>query len=271
MKKNSTLLALLVISSLICSTVSATVNVGDTIYKVDFNLYPGNFTFTSGTVDYDIFTTSAAYASHDSIVNGVIFNNGPNKQRIHYKTSQSVNPSGNYSPETTDDIGATTGGMSFIKSSTSSGGAYFILPKLKGPFNFFIWSCSGVAYNQTFDTYLINNGVSTNLGTSTAPSTKFIKKSSFYYNGTDSVQIKIQCGNTQSSTNTNLYIYDVVVKASDGTTAIAQTTMDKIVVSTKLFDLYGRKATRNTPGILVEKIYYSDGSTKTRKILETER
>ncbi len=184
----------------------------DTIYYVDFKNKPA--AFTTG----DIFTASSGNANKESTVNGIIFGAGPNGQRINMNTSSSAAQYGSaattYVSASAADDGAAAGAFSFIKTgSGSSSGGYIILPEVQGPTDITIWACGANTGNtQSYKLLTSTDGGTTwtNLGTASFTDLKLIHKNIFAFTGNNNVKVKLVC-TTGSSTNCNLYIYDVLM------------------------------------------------------------
>jgi hypothetical protein len=193
------------------TTTNPTVST-DTLYYVDFKNIPA--AFSTG----DIFTASTGNANKETTVNGVIFGAGPNGQRINMNTSQSASQFGStattYISATADDDGATPGAFSFLKTgSGSASGGYIILSEIQGPSDITVWSCGANTGNTQSYKILTSSDGGTNWiaqGTTSISTLKLIYKNVFTYSGNDKVKVKLLC-TTGSSTNCNLYIYDVLM------------------------------------------------------------
>jgi hypothetical protein len=183
----------------------------DTLFYVNFANKPG--TFTTG----DIFTASASNANKETTINSIVFGAGPNGQRINMNASQTASQYGStattYVSATADDDGSTAGAFSFLKSGGSAGGGYIILPEVQGPTDITIWACSANTGNtQSYKIWTsIDGGTSwTALSTASFTDLKLIHKNIFSYTQNNKVKIKLAC-TTGSSSNCNLYIFDVLM------------------------------------------------------------
>ncbi len=184
----------------------------DTLFYVDFKNLPA--AFTTG----DIFTASTGNIGKEQTINGITFGAGPNGQRINMNTSQSANQYGSgatqYVSATADDDGSTAGAFSFLRTGTgSASGGYIILPDVQGPSDITIWSCGANTGNtQRYELLASQDNGSnwTSLGTFSMTTLKLIYKNVFKYEGNGTVRIKLLC-TTGSSTNCNLYIYNVLM------------------------------------------------------------
>lgn len=251
---------------------SATVNVGDTLFYTDFVSKPVTFPVTSS-----LYLASTANANKDTIIGKIDFGAGPNGQRIYFNNTQSVNQYGstatNYVSQTSSDDGATVGSMQFIKAGTSGGKGYFTLPYVKGPCTIYAWACDGQGYAQRYSVWFQEKSVGNFVYQDTVnlPAGKLIKKNINTYTGTDSLQVKFISGScASSSSNTNIYFFNILVTAGvNTTTGIETVAASKTPVSTKYYDLFGRETPSTTQGVLIERIIYSDGSSSTKKIIHS--
>jgi len=190
---------------------------GDTLFYADFKLRPTGTTYPVG----DLYSASTTNANKEAIYGGMTFGAGPNGQRINFSASQSANPFGTvgvttYISETAADDGATSGSFQFIRAGTSGGGGYLVLPKVKGPCNITIWACDGSLNQQSYTVSYKENASGNYVPqtTTTIVAGKKIKKNTYYYSGTDSVQVKFTSISAASATNTALYVYNVAVVAA---------------------------------------------------------
>lgn len=207
----------------------------DTLFYVDFKNLPA--AFTTG----DIFTASTANANKEKVINGITFGAGPNGQRINMNTGQSANQFGSsataYVSATADDDGSTAGAFSFLKTgSGSSSGGYIILPDVQGPTDITVWSCGANTGNtQKYDILSSADGGASwkLLGSFSINTYKLIYKTVFSYLGNDNVKIKLIC-TTESNSNCNLYIYDVLMTKRPSIILSSSIGSDNQIVSTLL-------------------------------------
>jgi len=200
----------------------------DTVFYVDFNLKPS--TWTAG--DYDII---AVGSTSSKTVNGITFCGGTYGERIHIKTTATVTSSGNYSPASDADLGANTGAISFITSSTGNAGGYITLPKIQGACDITVWACGA----NTSNTQSYKVEASTNDGTSWSSigtfstTDRYIHKSIFAYNDTAKTLLKFTC-TTGSKTNPNLYLYNILITKRPTITLTSAIGTDNQTVTTAL-------------------------------------
>ena len=206
----------------------------DTLFYIDFNTKPG--IFTTG----DIFTASTGNANKTTTINSVVFGAGPNGERINMNTVQSASQFGStatsYVSATANDDGATKGAFSFIKAGASAAsGGFIILPQVQGPVDITVWSASGNSTTQKYDMYFSTDGGVTyaSQGSTSVGPNKLIYKNVFSYTGTENVKVKLVC-TTSSNTNSNLYIYDVLVTARPSLVLTSPIGTDNQTVTTAL-------------------------------------
>lgn len=203
----------------------------DTLFYTDFNAKPG--TFTTG----DIFSASTSNAGNEKIINSIIFGAGPNGQRINLNTSQSANQYGSgataYVSASASDDGATAGAFSFLKSGTGAGKGYIILPQVEGPADITIWSCG--ANTKSTQKYIVY--FSTDDGTTWVPqdtcaitTNKLLYKNTSSYSESNDFKVKIECA-TGSSSNCNLYLFDVLITKRPSITKISVAGTEKQTVT----------------------------------------
>ncbi|MDD4968478.1 MAG: T9SS type A sorting domain-containing protein [Paludibacter sp.] len=206
----------------------------DTLFYVDFNTKPG--TFTTG----DIYTASTGNANKTNTINSVVFGAGPNGERINMNAGQSASQFGSgatsYVSATANDDGATKGAFSFLKAGASAAaGGYITLPQVQGPADITVWSASGNSTTQKYDMYFSTDGGTTYVsqGSTSVGPNKFIYKNIFTYQGIDKLLVKLVC-TTSSNTNSNLYIYDVLVTAQPALNLTSGIGTDNQTVTTAL-------------------------------------
>ncbi len=217
MKKLNSFWAILVL--FMCVTASSVAQtkaptaVGDILWQTDFLTLPAGTTFTSG----DLYTASTSNENLTTTEGGIVFGAGPNGERINFNNSQAANQFGStattYVSATAADDGATPGAFSFIKNGNTAngGGGYIITPQVQGPCNAALWTCTGSTVAQMYDVYTIENGgAPAFLVTTTINPTKLIRKNVYNYSGSGLIQFEFVMSNKVSSTNSNLYFYNIV-------------------------------------------------------------
>jgi hypothetical protein len=224
----------------------------DTLYYVDFNTKPG--TFTTG----DIYKAATGNANKETTVNTITFGAGPNGQRINMNTTIAANKYGSgadkYISATADDDGANAGAFSFLTTgSGSAAGGYLILPQIQGSANITVWSCGADSKKtQSYKIETSTDGGTTwnSSGTCSMTDYKLIHKNIFTYTGTVPALIKLTC-TTASSSNCNLYIFDILVTQRPSLVRTSATGTDSQIITigeslTNLIYTYGGDASSTT-------------------------
>jgi hypothetical protein len=219
------------------------------------------------------------YSSTTPVRKTVVFANGflvgSLGQRINLQTTAAA-ISGNYSPYTDGDTGASSYAMSFLttSSSTDPTTAYMFTPQAyRGPFDVVVWftgAKANTAYTEKLEISIATDtaGTWTVLDTLSSLSDKFMRKRFAYYDGTDSVYVKL-ASVSNIGTNSNMMIFDMKVmgQGQDPLVSVQTPTIEKEVLSSHIYTISGIEVRRLVFGLNIVKTIYSDGSVETKKIM----
>lgn len=199
-------------------------------------------------------------------------------QRINLQTT-GVATSGNYSPETDGDAGATSYAMSFLTTNAAADptSAYIITPeKLAGPFDVAVWftgAKGAVTYVEKLEVSVsaTNDSLATwtVLDTLTTLGDKFIRKRNAYYDNVAPVYLKL-ASVTNLGTNSNMMIFDVKLMGEGEEPVVVITkpaVTEKVVVSRRIYTLSGMEVKSPVMGLNLIRTIYSDGTSKVEKVM----
>jgi hypothetical protein len=213
----------------------------------------------------------------------VDFNNGfmvgSYGQRVNLQIG-GVSTSGNYSPLTEADAGASDRAISFLTTNAGTDpttGFLATTTTYTGPFDVVVWF-TGAKGNTTIEKLEISVSASndsaatwTVLDTMTSVNDKYIRKRVAYYDATAPVYVKLKSV-TNLNTNSNMMIFDVKLmgEGKDPVAVDKPSVVKKTVVSTQIYTLTGIEVKRPVPGLNIIRSIYSDGSVGVQKILLRE-
>lgn len=198
-------------------------------------------------------------------------------QRINLQAT-GVATSGNYSPETDGDAGATSYAMSFLTTNAAADPttAYMVTPdKQAGPFDVTVWftgAKGAVTYIEKLEVSVspTNDSLATwtVLDTLTTLGDKLIRKRVAFYDQTTPVYVKLACV-TNLNTNSNMMIFDVRLMGEGEEPVSVKTPVNtsKEVLSRKIFTLTGVEVRNPVKGLNLIRTIYSDGSVKVEKVM----
>lgn len=198
-------------------------------------------------------------------------------QRINLQAT-GVATSGNYSPETDADAGATSYAMSFLTTNAAADPttAYMVTPdKQAGPFDVTVWftgAKGAVTYIEKLEVSVsaTNDSLATwtVLDTLTSLGDKLIRKRVAYYDQTTPVYVKL-ASVTNLNTNSNMMIFDVRLMGEGEEPVSVNTPLNiaKEVMSRKIFTLTGVEVRHPVKGLNLIRTIYSDGSVKVEKVM----
>lgn len=199
-------------------------------------------------------------------------------QRINLQTT-GVALSGNYSPETDGDAGASSYALSFLTTNAAADptSAFLVTPqKQAGPFDVHVWftGAKGAAtYVEKLQVSVSTSNDSlaqwTVLDTLITLGDKLIRKRVAYYDQTTPVYVKL-ASVTNLNTNSNMMIFDVKLmgEGEDQVVALKQPVLtEKEVVSRRFFTLTGVEVKTLVQGLNLVRTQYSDGSVRVEKIM----
>lgn len=242
----------------------------------------------TSTTDNGDFFGKTGYAYSDSLgthtlktvdlKNGFLV--GSYGQRVNLQKT-AVATSGNYSPETDGDAGATDRAMSFLRTSASSDPttAYMVTTtSYAGPFDVTVWftgAKGSTSYTEKLEVSVASSLDATKwtvLDTLSSLSDKFLRKRIAYYDATAPVYVKI-ASVSNLGTNSNMMIFDVKLmgEGEDPILSVNKPTVEKTIVSTRIYTLSGVEVKVPQYGLNIIRYIYSDGSVETKKIMIKER
>lgn len=198
-------------------------------------------------------------------------------QRINLQNT-GVATSGNYSPETDGDAGATSYAMSFLTTlaGTDPTTAYMITPeKIGGPFDVTVWFTGAIGVVTAIEKLEVSVSTTndalatwTVLDTLIAKGDKLIRKRLAYYDQTTPAYVKLASVSNLNTTS-NMMIFDVKLMGEgvDPVALVKPAEMEKTVVSKRIYTLSGLEVKKPVMGLNLIRTIYSDGSVKVEKIM----
>ena len=236
---------------------------------------------TIATANVDLFGKNG-YAYNDSL-STINFNNGfiigTYGQRVNIQTG-GVATSGNYSPYTEADQGATGHSLSFLKTNVSTDPTTAFMTTstaYTGPFDVVVWITGGkgsVSYTEKLEVSVANaltDAVWTVLDTLSTLSDKYIRKRVAYYDETAPVFVKI-ASVSNIGTNSNMLIFDLkLMGEGQDPVQVNKPMIDRTLVSTRIYTISGTQVKSPVYGVNIIRNIYSDGSVETVKISVKER
>lgn len=212
----------------------------------------------------------------------VDFNNGFKVgtfgQRINLQKT-AVTLSGNYSPETEGDAGATNRAMSFLttNASTDPTTAYMVTTDYySGPFDVVVWftGAKAATYTEKLEVSVASSFDPTKwtvIDTLSSIGDKLIRKRIAHYDASEPVFVKIASA-SNLGTNSNMMIFDVkLMGEGQDPVAIDKPVVDKKVIATRIYTISGVMVKSPVAGVNIIKKIYSDGSVSTEKIIIKDR
>jgi hypothetical protein len=200
-------------------------------------------------------------------------------QRINLQTT-AVATTGNYSPETDADAGATDRAMSFLttNASTDPTTAYMMTTTpYQGPFDVLVWftgAKGNTSYVEKLEVAVASSMDATSwtvLDTLTSIGDKKIRKRIAYYDGNTPAYVKFSSV-TNLGTNSNMMIFDVKLMGHSNMGVAVQTpSVAKQAISTRYFTVSGMEVKAPVYGVTIVRTIYSDGSVKTSKMWVKDR
>jgi len=255
-----------------------------TLVWANFNTQPTTWTWansdTSTTDNGDLFGKTG-YAFTDSLStidfkNGFIV--GTKGQRANLQKT-AVAATGNYSPYTDGDAGATDRALSFLRTNVSTdptNGFLMTSTAYAGPFDVTVWftgAKGSTSYTELLEVAVAPNltdTVWTVLDTLSSFSDKFLRKCVAYYDQTTPVYVKLSSV-SNLGTNSNMMIFDIKLMGEGQDVSIRKPALDRQVVSTRYYNLAGQPMKKLGFGLNIVRTIYSDGSVETTKVMLNER
>lgn len=273
-------------------TIDGYVNRGLTIAWANFNTEPSTWvwantdttTASSGDViaKYAYTPPTAEDPTLTPTYKSVDFNNGFKVgtfgQRINLQTT-AVAATGNYSPETPGDAGATDRAMSFLTTNTSTDPttAYLVTTQsFAGPFDITVWftGAKAATYTEKLEVSVASSLDATKwtvLDTLSSIGDKKVRKRVAYYDATAPVFVKLSSV-SNLGTNSNMMIFDVrLMGEGQDPVAIDKPVVDKKVIATRIYTISGVMVKSPVAGVNIIKKIYSDGSVSTEKVIIKDR
>lgn len=243
----------------------------DTTYMVTGDIIAKYAYLTPTDVDPNLKPLKKRVTFHNGYVVGSL------GQRINLQNT-GVATSGNYSPETDGDAGATSFAMSFLTTNAAADPttAYLITPeKQAGPFDVAVWftgargaatwieklEVSVSASNDTLATWTV-------LDTLISVGDKLIRKRIAHYDNTAPVYVKL-ASVSNLGTSSNMMIFDMkIFGQGENPVAVAKPVQtEKSVVSRRIYTLTGIEVKKPVVGLNLIRTIYSDGSSKVEKVM----
>lgn len=257
---------------------------GKTLVWANFNTEPTTWVWansdTTTTDNGDLFGKTG-YAYIDSLAtidfkNGFIV--GTKGQRANLQKT-GIAATGNYSPYTDGDAGATDRAMSFLRTNASTdptNGFIMTTSAYAGPFDVTVWftgAKGSTAYTELLEVAVspsLTDTVWTVLDTLSTLSDKLIRKCVAYYDEATPVYVKLTSV-SNLGTNSNMMIFDVRLMGEGQDVSIRKPAVDRQVVSTRYYNLAGQPLKSLGFGLNIVRTIYSDGSVETTKVMLNER
>lgn len=257
---------------------------GKTLVWANFNTEPTTWVWansdTTTTDNGDLFGKTG-YAYIDSLAtidfkNGFIV--GTKGQRANLQKT-GIAATGNYSPYTDGDAGATDRAMSFLRTNASTdptNGFIMTTSAYAGPFDVTVWftgAKGSTAYTELLEVAVspsLTDTVWTVLDTLSTLSDKLIRKCVAYYDEATPVYVKLTSV-SNLGTNSNMMIFDVRLMGEGQDVSIRKPAVDRQVVSTRYYNLAGQPMKSLGFGLNIVRTIYSDGSVETTKVMLNER
>lgn len=257
---------------------------GKTLVWANFNTQPTTWTWatsdTTKTDNGDMFgKTGYAYIDSLSTIdfqNGFIV--GTKGQRVNLQKT-GVATTGNYSPYTDGDAGATDRAMTFLRTNVSTdptNGFIMTSSAYAGPFDVTVWftgAKGSTSYTELLEVAVAPNMTDTTwtvLDTLSSLSDKYLRKCVAYYDQTAPVYVKLTSV-SNLGTNSNMMIFDVKLMGEGQDVSIRKPSIDRQVVSTRYYNLAGQQMKAMGFGLNIVRTIYSDGSVETTKVMLNER
>lgn len=241
-------------------------------------------TDSTTTTTGDVISAYAYTALTDStapVLKTITFENGflcgSYGQRINLQAT-GVAESGDYSPATAADAGASSRAISFLKSNTSSdpANAYMITANAyRGPFDISLWMthAKSSSYVEKIEVSIAASRDAaewTVLDTLESEGTmKLIRKFTAYYDAKDSVYVKI-ASVSENGTNNNVMIFDMRLMGEGEdpiVDAVKNVVTNAQLISRRIYTISGMEVKSPVNGVNIVRDIYSDGSVKTSKIM----
>ncbi|MDP4278123.1 MAG: FN3 associated domain-containing protein, partial [Bacteroidota bacterium] len=257
-----------------------------TLVWANFNDSPTVWIDTMTTQNVDLFGAKG-YAYTDSLghktektldfKNG--FMAGTWGQRVTFQAT-AVATSGNYSPYTDGDTGASNRAISFLRTSASTDpttGYLVTTTAYNGPFDVTVWM-TGAKGNTTVEKLEVSVAKAltdttwTVLDTLTSVSDKYIRKNIAYYDATAPVFVKIKSV-SNLGTNSNMMVFDVKLmgEGQDSVVAVNKPVVKKTLVSTRYYTIAGVQVKAPVYGVTIVRNLYTDGTIETQKMILKQR
>lgn len=247
------------------NTDTTTISTGDVIAK---------YAYTIPTVEDPTLTPTLKTVDFN---NG--FKVGTYGQRINLQ-STGVALTGNYSPETEGDAGASDRAMSFLTTNTSADPttAYIVTTQsFTGPFDVTVWftGAKAATYTEKLQVSVASSLDATTwtvLDTLTSIGDKLIRKKVSHYDATTTAPVYVKLASVSNlGTNSNMMIFDLKIMGEGiDPVAIENPVTDKTIVSTRIYTLSGIQVKTPVYGVNIIKNIYSDGSVETKKVIIKE-
>ena len=165
--------------------------------------------------------------------------------------------------------------MSFLITNASSDPttAYMVTTEAyAGPFDVTVWftGAKSTSYTEKLEISIASSLDATEwtvLDTLSSIGDKLIRKQIAYYDSSAPVYVKLASA-SQLGTNSNMMIFDLkLMGEGSDPVALDQTTLNKTLVSTRIFTVAGTEIKNYTEGINILRKTYSDGSVQIEKKL----
>jgi hypothetical protein len=274
------------------ATIEGYVNRNKTLVWANFNEEPTTWTWhntdTSTTDNGDViakyaYTTPTDVDPHlTPTYTEVDFQNGFKVgtfgQRINLQKT-GVAETGNYSPATSGDIGATDRAMSFLTTNAGSDPttAFMVTTTAyDGPFDVTVWftGAKSTSYTELLEVSVATSLDATEwtvLDTLSSIGDKKIRKRVAYYDEKAPVFVKFASA-SNLGTNSNMMIFDVkLMGEGNDPVSVEKPSVEKSLVSTRIFTVSGMEVKAPVYGINIVRNVYSDGSVETKKVFVNDR
>lgn len=199
-------------------------------------------------------------------------------QRINLqKTGVAV--TGNYSPATSGDAGASDRAMSFLTTNAGSDPttAFMVTTTAyDGPFDATVWftGAKSSSYTELLEVSVATSLDATEwtvLDTLSSIGDKKIRKRVAYYDEKAPVFVKFASA-SNLGTNSNMMIFDVKLMGEGvDPVSVEKPSVEKSLVSTRIFTVSGMEVKAPVYGINIVRNVYSDGSVETKKVFVNDR
>lgn len=273
------------------ATIEGYVNRNKTLVWANFNEEPNTWTWAIADSTTDNGDVIAKYAytvptEVDTLLTPtykeVDFQNGFKVgtfgQRINLQKT-GVAETGNYSPATSGDAGASDRAMSFLTTNSGSDPttAFMVTTTAyDGPFDVTVWftGAKSASYTELLEVSVASSLDATEwtvVDTLSSIGDRKIRKRVAYYDEKAPVFVKFASA-TNLGTNSNMMIFDVkLMGEGNDPVSVENPSVEKSLVSTRIFTVSGMEVKAPVYGINIVRNVYSDGSVETKKVFVNDR